>query len=199
MAFHLCNRTRDSPPVCSWTCAFHPCSITEILGLEFRRLEHLAQVLFQNNSHCEKKVLEEKQHVKYPAKYALRRTEGIVTVHKGDRVSPYTLQKSIYTKFNRRKQVKGQEREKQKNSTYNSWWHSRSETSKHIGDTLSKIANFYGQGPCAHEIDPKVPHHGPPPSTIAIPSLKLGEKKAVPQEKKLHLSKDLNWLQLKSN
>ena len=64
-----------------------PLSITEIFGLE-RRLEH-PYVLFQNNSHCEIKVIEEKQHVKYPVQYvlrSLRRTKGIMIVNKGDRV-----------------------------------------------------------------------------------------------------------------
>ena len=95
-----------------------PLSITEIFGLE-RRLEH-PYVLFQNNSQCEIKVIEEKQHVKYPVQYvlrSLRRTKGIMIVNKGDRVSPYTLQKkrkNIYSKLNRRKQVKGQETGKEK-------------------------------------------------------------------------------------
>ena len=39
-----------------------------------------------------------------------------------------------------------------------------------------------------------------PPSTIAIPSSNLGAKNCLPRKNEYpHLSKDFNWLQLKSN
>lgn len=67
---------KGQPSACSWTYAFHPCSITEIA--------------------LWKKGVRGKQHVKHPAQYTLRRMEGIVVVHKGDRVSPYTLKNNIH-------------------------------------------------------------------------------------------------------
>ena len=67
-------------------------------------------------------MLEEKQHDKYPAQYISRRTTRRAIAHEGDRALDLAKQKNIH-KVNSRKQVKGQETEKEKNSTYNSWWH----------------------------------------------------------------------------